>query len=306
MTFTFVLSDESLNTHGFVVKTDGIDYKDFMNNPVMFYNHNRDGGVIGRWENVHVDGVRLIGDAVFDENDELGAKIKEKVEKGFINACSIGITVEQMETINGVLTAVKSRLVEVSICDIPSNPKAVKTDEKGVKTLYLSYPQMSLKERLTKCLNLNANATDFEIYSSIEKLNNTENHIENALKIGLIDESQKKLLLLSKNDRNSVNNYLSMCKTTAEEKINLLISDSIMNGKCYVKDKALLTQIGNELGYNKLKMVLELIPKRVSLKDTISQENGKRKGWTLDDYRKNAPEELKKDPGLYERLVRGL
>ena len=72
---TFVLSDETVNSYGFVVLTEGIDTTAFERNPVMLYMHNRDGNVIGRWDNIRKEGKRLLADAVFDESTELGAQV---------------------------------------------------------------------------------------------------------------------------------------------------------------------------------------------------------------------------------------
>ncbi len=80
---TFVLSDESVNSYGNVVLTEGIDTTAFERNPVMLYMHNRDGNVIGRWENIRKEDKRLLGDAVFDDSTELAATVKKQVEKGF-------------------------------------------------------------------------------------------------------------------------------------------------------------------------------------------------------------------------------
>lgn len=38
---TFVLSDESVNSYGFRVLTDGIALDNFKKNPVMLWNHTR-------------------------------------------------------------------------------------------------------------------------------------------------------------------------------------------------------------------------------------------------------------------------
>lgn len=40
----FLLSDESLNSHGSIIMTDGIRLDRFLANPVMFYNHEQ-----GKW-----------------------------------------------------------------------------------------------------------------------------------------------------------------------------------------------------------------------------------------------------------------
>ena len=44
---TFVISDESVNSYGYIVKTDGIDITAFERNPVMLYMHERKT-VVGR------------------------------------------------------------------------------------------------------------------------------------------------------------------------------------------------------------------------------------------------------------------
>ena len=87
---TFVLHDETVNTYGFRMLTSGVNLEEFRKNPVMLLNHNDYGLPIGRWENIRVDGTRILADAVFDESDPQGSEIKRKVEGGFIRMASIG------------------------------------------------------------------------------------------------------------------------------------------------------------------------------------------------------------------------
>ena len=87
----FVLSDESPNSYGFKVLTDGIILDRFMANPVMYYKHDRETGVIGRWENIRKQGGKLLGTPVFDRKDELGIRIANKVKDGFIKGASMRI-----------------------------------------------------------------------------------------------------------------------------------------------------------------------------------------------------------------------
>ena len=136
---TFVLSDESVNCYGFRVLTDGISLEAFKENPVMLWNHTRSWNdredtilPIGRWENLRAEGGKLLGDACFDMEDPFAAKIANKVEKGFIRGCSIGIEIlERSESsehvVNGQTRATVKRckLNEVSITDIPANANAV-------------------------------------------------------------------------------------------------------------------------------------------------------------------------------------
>ena len=156
---TFILSDESLNSYGFRVLTNGIDIKSFEKNPIMLSMHDRSILPIGKWENLRVEDKKLLGDAVFDDNDELARKIKSKVEQGILNATSIGIDIVELSEDRDLLekgqyrpTVTKSRLFEVSIVDIPSNANALKLNfpTKGIqlsggfdeKSLELSLPRI--------------------------------------------------------------------------------------------------------------------------------------------------------------------
>lgn len=56
MAYTFIISDESVNADGFVIQTKGIRTERFKKNPVMLYMHEREKGVIGRWDNIRAEG----------------------------------------------------------------------------------------------------------------------------------------------------------------------------------------------------------------------------------------------------------
>ena len=122
---TFVISDERVNSYGYIVKTDGIDTTAFERNPVMLYMHERKT-VVGRSENIRKEGNKLLADAVFDESTELGKTVKAQVENGFLRSASIGVDIVENTIINGVTTVTKSSLFEVSIVDIPDNKNALK------------------------------------------------------------------------------------------------------------------------------------------------------------------------------------
>ena len=138
MTYTFIISDESVNADGFVIQTKGIRTERFKKDPVMLYMHAREKGVIGRWDNIRTEGSQLIADAVFDENNPLGKEVKERVDGGFLRSASIGLSVLNYERIDGVDTVTDCELTEVSIVDIPSNRNAVKLfDKRGLIVLSL-------------------------------------------------------------------------------------------------------------------------------------------------------------------------
>ncbi len=132
MATTFILSDEQVNSHGFKVLTQGIKLGRFMQNPVMFYNHDTSRMPIGRWENMRVEDDRLVAEAVFDSGDELGAEVARKVEEGFIKGCSIAIHIEDMDDSQPEPCVTYCTLMEASVCPMGSNPGAVRlTAEDG-------------------------------------------------------------------------------------------------------------------------------------------------------------------------------
>lgn len=146
----FVFNDESIeNTYGFSILTAGIDLKRFTKNPVMLSDHwNSNWNVIGKWFDVKKDKGLLHGMPDFDTEDSDTALIAGKVERGYINACSMGIIFdrENLKIIDDKVILTKCELVEVSIVPVPSNANAVRLmhadgkvmDEKEIQELSLS------------------------------------------------------------------------------------------------------------------------------------------------------------------------
>ena len=143
MANTFVLYDDRLpNADDSRVLLSGLHLERFKKNPVMLYMHNRaiwgepsGSEVIGRWENIRVKGTQLLAEAVFDEKDEVAAKLARKVSEGFLRGASIGIDVhrtsdEEKDRLPGQRgrTITKSTLLEASVVDIPQSEGALKTN----------------------------------------------------------------------------------------------------------------------------------------------------------------------------------
>lgn len=127
----FVLNDETVyNCYGFRVSNAGIDLTRFNANPVMLDGHwNSNDSVIGKWENLAFEGATLTADAVFDMEDERAKNIAGKVERGFINGCSMGLLfnpANMVLEINGKWLLEKSELIEDSIIPVPANSNAIR------------------------------------------------------------------------------------------------------------------------------------------------------------------------------------
>lgn len=171
---TFVLYDDSVYDRDFEkVLVSGIDTSNFMKNPVMLLQHKSHHTPIGRWQNVRVEGTKLLADAIFDEttldDDELVAI--DKVKKGFLKAVSIGFMptapaakiypdpgtpeAEALSVVAGYRDCYrvyeKCELYEASIVTLPSNPNAIriKSFEKAGASI-----SSANKEILKECLKL--------------------------------------------------------------------------------------------------------------------------------------------------------
>jgi hypothetical protein len=144
MTHDFIINTENVNEYKYRILTDGIDYKQYLRNPVVLYLHNRDdyknkgSEVIGRCIKLFVKDKELIATIEFDENDPFSKKIADKVANGFIRMASmyadvIAASSEPELVKEGQLyeTVTKCKLVEISIVPIGGNDDALKLSKKG-------------------------------------------------------------------------------------------------------------------------------------------------------------------------------
>lgn len=129
---TFILHDETVNTYGIRMLTAGANLDEFRRNPVMLLNHNDWELPIGRWENIRIEGTRILADAVFDETDARAKEVAGKVERDFLRMASISAWVDEasedpayrMPGQTGP-TIVRWTAREASICPIGANHNAL-------------------------------------------------------------------------------------------------------------------------------------------------------------------------------------
>lgn len=97
----------------------------------LFYQHDTHGErpPIGRFENVRIEDKKLKADAYFDKEDEFAMQIFGKIERGFLESVSVGVTVldgymKEFENKPSEYTATLWQLNEVSVVNIPAIPSA--------------------------------------------------------------------------------------------------------------------------------------------------------------------------------------
>lgn len=163
----FAFNDENkYNSYGFRTANAGIDLKRFRQNPVMLNGHwNSNENVIGRWEAIKTEDGKLSGEPVFDIDDAKAAAIAGKVERGFINAVSMGLLFEREHMIQeptGKYLLSKCELIEVSFVAIPANAGSVRlymNDDAG-------NPKLLSDEEVRLC------------FSSNNSINNNDNNMK--------------------------------------------------------------------------------------------------------------------------------
>ncbi len=144
MKHQFIINTENVNSYGYRILTDGIDYAQYMRNPVVLFMHERGvnaykgSEVIGRCTRLYKEGTTLIAEVEFDEQDEFAKKIAGKVERGYIRMASMFAEIKEVSTqpqhiLEGQVyeTVISCKLVEISIVDIGGNDNALKLSKDG-------------------------------------------------------------------------------------------------------------------------------------------------------------------------------
>lgn len=304
---SFVISDESVNSYGYIVKTDGIDTTAFERNPVMLYMHERKT-VVGRWENIRKEGDKLLADAVFDESTELGKTVKAQVENGFLRSASIGVDIIEDTVINGIKTVTKSSLFEVSIVDIPSNKNALKLYRKGNrKRMTLETPQKveDLRSEIISLLGLSDDVSDEDIIAEIQTLLNVPDEasieVENAVKAGFVESKDRgHFLTMARISPQTFHSFISGEKEKRKKAVFAAVDTALHNRRIEYTQKDTFARVGCEMGLETLSLILGGMSKVLKISEILSKD---RNGWTLTDYRKYAPDELRKNPRLYAELI---
>lgn len=265
---TFVLNDESqTNTYGFRVSNKYLSLARFDKNPVMLQDHWwGTESVIGRWENVRIEGSQLLADAVFDVDMDAGARIAGQVERGFLRGCSIGFYPKFVEVGADGVDTYGGVLLEASICAIPSNGGSVAlyADAKGEQ---LKAVDDSGVAELLKAVKLSA-----------QQANNNQS-ITKQQPITMTDEEKKELenlkaqvtrLTAEREDyKSKYEAHLLQVEKEKKAAVELSVNDAIKAGKITVEEKEQFIELGitnNTL----LAHTLNKLPPAKSLTDALS------------------------------------
>jgi HK97 family phage prohead protease len=129
---TFVLSDETPDRHGDIVKADGWQLADFNKNPIALFGHSSDF-MVGTWKDVRVEKSQLMGELVPAPKgtSERADEVIRFAEAGVLKAVSVGFVPIERKIRRGKdeefegFTYTRQALVECSLCAVGANPNAL-------------------------------------------------------------------------------------------------------------------------------------------------------------------------------------
>lgn len=121
----FIVSTNSWDSHGERINVEGINVNEFKKNPVVLWGHDGFNLPIAKATKVWKEGGKLMARAKFYLKDDFARKVYEYIVDGFLNAVSIGGTVD--EWASDGLTINKMTMKEFSVVSVPANPDAIAT-----------------------------------------------------------------------------------------------------------------------------------------------------------------------------------
>lgn len=302
-----VISDESVNCYGTWVKTEGADISQYERNPVLLWMHWR-GIIIGCIKDVRKEGDKITGEPYFDEVRDESKLAKQQWEKGTLKMASAHF--EVLETSDAAelikpgqyrATAVRSKLIEVSMVDIGGNDNAL--------PLMLSFKGEELK--------LSAG----EENDSLPLLNNNKNQKKEekmdykaiALKLGLLETAGENEILSS---IDLLLGYKTANQQLQQEKEQLQLSAITQTVKEAVAKHLILAEkethfieLGQKVGIDSLKLTFDSmtpIQKPLNLINTTGRGSSISLDWKkLSDVPVDKMEELRNnDKPTYMKLYK--
>lgn len=260
------LTNDTLNSYGYRVLTDGVDISQYERNPILLYMHNR-GQAIGLIKELRKEDGEITGELAFDEATELSVQCRKQWDFGSLRMVSIGFEViETSDAVKDLVdgqrypTVTRSRLMEVSLVDIGANNDAIRLHKDG-KLITLgdggdcplpplnhnpqnNNPQMDIKT-LALQLGLPETADEAAVNAKLAELKEKE---QDAEKMRLENEQLRLSQLTA-----AVDAAVAAKKIPADKKDHFL-------------------ELGKKVGIESLNATLEAITPAAKLSQTLSAE----------------------------------
>lgn len=281
----FCFTDESVNVYGYRCLTSGLQLDEVKKNPIGYFMHNRDNGVVVRWEDFRISGSKVFAKPVINLSHPDGQRIADQVENGFLNGASAGkiVCLEASDDANLKVTGQTKPTVtkwfprEISLVDIPGNYNALANlfdvnDNPLNLADFSKNPKangtikFSIDATLLSALKLTVNATQNDFNNAIQDLINKVNELDNLKKTSVTSEvedllnkgiADKKLTPTIANElkRNFATNPVGL-KNLIASMPNLEVPNDLQNktwDELYANDKLEMVRTNYPALYEQLK-----------------------------------------------------
>lgn len=183
----FLLTDNSVNSYGFRLLTEGYLMDEYKKNPIGYDMHKRDTGVVVKWEDLRSDGKCVYGKPVINLSHPNGQRVLDDIENGFLNAASVGhlVVLEVSDDPDFKIAGQQGPTVtkwfnrECSLVDIPGNFNALKLYDKDEQEINLAdftqskfnpMKQIALTVGQLALLNLKAESSEQDVNAALNDL----------------------------------------------------------------------------------------------------------------------------------------
>lgn len=297
------ISNDSLNSYGSRVLTEGMNVEQYQRNPVLLYMHER-GNVIGFVKDLKVEDGEVTGELVFDEATELSKRCKKQYEFGSLRMVSVGIDILELSDANEHLvqgqtrpTVTKSKLFEVSLVDIGSNDDAIVLKKNGTvinlgKDGECLLPLLNNKPQKSKDM-------DQKIIALQLGLPETADETAISTKIAELKASKDNEEKLRKEN-----------ETLQLGRITSVVEKAIAEKRIGADKKQQFVELGKKLGVEDLEKTFEAMSPQVKLSAVIGHQGGASTATTatykkLSEVPSDKLEEMReKQPEEYKRLYK--
>lgn len=127
-TIRFKISDNLPDRMGEIVDQATWDFKNYLNNPVVFWGHEsrEPEYVLGTAQSLDIEGDATYATLKLDEDiNPKAALVWQQLLRGTIRCVSVGFIAHSEEYVNDIPVLKDNELLEISIVPIPANPRAI-------------------------------------------------------------------------------------------------------------------------------------------------------------------------------------
>ena len=263
------ISNDSLNSYGFRVLTDGLDVMQYNRNPVLLYMHER-GNVIGYVKDLKVENNEITGELMFDCASELSQRCKKQFEFGSLRMVSAGLEILETSEDTDLLvpgqtrpTITKSKLFEVSVADVGANDDALVLHKDGKRVTLGRDGECDLP--LLNNNNKNQKTEEMENKTIALQLGLPETATEAEISAKFAELKQLK-------EENA--SLLKEKETLALVNITNLVTQAIAEKRLEEKDKDQFVELGKKIGAEELEKTLKAMHPAVKLSSVLGHQGG--------------------------------